>query len=256
MDCRDYAENLQAYVDDELSDLERAALEEHLSTCAACTDELRELMKVNNLLQAAFSKKPPTSGLMARIISKITGTTPAEKEAQARQAREEEEEKDASTSLAGKTLAGYKIEEKIGSGGMGTVYRAVQLSMGRNVALKVLFHKYSQDKTFVKRFIQEARNAGGLNHPNIVRVYDVGHEKGFYYMSQEFVEGRSVHQMIAGRERMEPERVLDIVIQTARALEGACKARRPRACKETGHIPGCRHNFRRPGNGHAAVYVP
>jgi serine/threonine protein kinase len=222
MDCRDFSENLQAYIDNELSEVERAALEEHLQDCARCTGELRELMMVNKFLEKAFAKKPPTAGLMARVIARITGPARGRKAAAAKAEREDIED-DPSTKLAGQTLGGYKIAEKIGSGGMGTVYRAEQLSMGRNVALKVLYQKYYTDETFVKRFIREARSAGGLNHANIVRVYDVGHEKGFYFMSQEFVQGRSVHQMLVKEGRLEPELALDVVIQTARALEHAQK---------------------------------
>ncbi len=221
MDCRDYSENLQAYVDDELSEPERLALEAHLSECESCTGELRALMKVNSLLDKAFKGKPSTSSFMARVIARITGSTPAEQAAKAQRPKEDEE--DPGTSLAGQTLAGYEVLEKIGSGGMGTVYRATQLSMGRDVALKVLYHKFSQDETFVKRFIREARSAGGLNHPNIVRVYDVGHERGFYFMSMELVRGRSAHQLLCAERRIEPERALDIAIQTARALEHAQK---------------------------------
>jgi serine/threonine protein kinase len=222
MDCRDFSENLQAYVDNELSEVESAALEEHLQDCDSCTKELRELMTVNKLLEKAFTKKPAAGGLMARVIAHITGATQEQEAAKAR-AQQEEVADDPSTNLAGKTLGGYKISEKIGSGGMGTVYKAEQLSMNRNVALKVLYQRYSTDETFVKRFIREARNAGGLNHANIVRVYDVGQEKGFYYMSQEFVQGRSVHQILVTEGKLEPERALDIVIQTARALEHAQK---------------------------------
>lgn len=219
MDCRDFSENLQAYLDNELPEIERVALEEHLQTCTSCTEELRELSMVNRVLEKAFASRPPAGGFMARVIAKITGAAPAQKKA----APAQEEEKDPSTSLVGQTLAGYKILEKIGSGGMGTVYRAVQLSMSRDVALKVLYHRYSQDENFVKRFIREARSAGGLNHSNIVRVYDVGHEGGFYYMSQEFVQGRSALQILASEGRMSPERALDVTIQVARALEHAQK---------------------------------
>ncbi len=220
MDCRDFAENLQAYIDDELTEAERTAIDAHLESCEACSRQLRELWKLNDILHGAFSKKPSTGGLTARVVGAISdGTKSREKDAQAREPVED----DASKNLVGRTLAGYKIVEKIGSGGMGTVYRAEQLSMSRDVALKVLYHRYSQDEVFVKRFIREARSAGGLNHSNIVRVYDVGQENGFYFMSMEFIKGRSIHEILLDEGRMEPERALDVVTQTARALEHAQK---------------------------------
>lgn len=221
MDCRDFSENLQAYIDGELKEAERLELEEHLEACGSCSAELYELEKVNNLLHAAFENKPPFSAITARVLAEVTGAAPSEHPSGGE--LDEEIADDPSTNLVGRTLGGYEIAEKIGSGGMGTVYKALQLSMGRHVALKVLYHKYTADKTFVKRFIREARSAGGLNHPNIVRVYDVGQDNGFYYMSMELVEGHPLNQVLAQEGRLAPERALNIVIQTARALEHAQK---------------------------------
>jgi serine/threonine protein kinase len=220
MDCRDFGENLQAYIDDELTEAERKALDNHLEGCESCSRQLRELWKLNDILHGAFSQKPSTGGLTSRVVAAISDK-PDEQEP--RKAAADAIDDDPSKDLAGKTLAGYKIMEKIGSGGMGTVYRAEQISMSRDVALKVLYHRYSQDEVFVKRFIREARSAGGLNHSNIVRVYDVGQENGFYFMSMEFVKGRSVHDILIDEGCMAPERALDVIVQTARALEHAQK---------------------------------
>jgi serine/threonine-protein kinase len=91
--------------------------------------------------------------------------------------------------LVGTTLAGYKILEKVGAGGMGAVYRAEQLSLHREVALKVLAEKLVSDSAFVDQFVNEARAAGQLNHPNVVQVYDVGHAEGRHFFSMEFIHG-------------------------------------------------------------------
>jgi hypothetical protein len=98
--------------------------------------------------------------------------------------------------LVGTTLAGYKILEKVGAGGMGAVYRAEQLSLHREVALKVLAEKLVSDSAFVDQFVNEARAAGQLNHPNVVQVYDVGHADGRHYFSMEFIHGGSLEGKI------------------------------------------------------------
>ena len=94
--------------------------------------------------------------------------------------------------LVGTTIAGYKILEKVGAGGMGSVYRAEQLSLHREVALKMLAEKLVSDTAFVDQFVNEARAAGQLNHPNVVQVYDVGQADGRHYFSMEFIHGGSL----------------------------------------------------------------
>ncbi len=98
--------------------------------------------------------------------------------------------------LVGKELGGYKIEQKIGKGGMGAVYLAEQVSLKRKVALKVLSEKFVKDSAFVDQFLNEARSAGALNHPNVVQVYDVGSEGGHYFFSMEFVSGGSIEEIL------------------------------------------------------------
>src|SRR5678815_3534028 len=85
-----------------------------------------------------------------------------------------------------KTLGGYRLLERVGRGGMGTVYRAIQISLDREVALKILSPDLVKDKSFVAQFFREARAAGQLNHPHIVQVYDVGQEGETYFYSMEF----------------------------------------------------------------------
>ncbi len=98
--------------------------------------------------------------------------------------------------LVGKELGGYRVERKIGAGGMGGVYVAEQLSLHRKVALKVLSEQFAADRDFVDQFVNEARAAGALNHPNVVQVYDVGQSDGQYYFSMEVMPGGSIEDRI------------------------------------------------------------
>ena len=99
--------------------------------------------------------------------------------------------------LVGKELGGYRLEKKIGAGGMGGVYLAEQLSLHRKVALKVLNERFAADRDFVDQFVNEARAAGALNHPNVVQVYDVGSAEGHHYFSMEVMPGGSIEDKIA-----------------------------------------------------------
>jgi hypothetical protein len=98
--------------------------------------------------------------------------------------------------LTGKTLGGYRILERVGSGGMGAVYKAEQLSLHREVALKVLAERLVSDSAFVDQFVNEARAAGALNHPNVVQVYDVGQADGRHYFSMEYIHGGSLEDRL------------------------------------------------------------
>ena len=86
----------------------------------------------------------------------------------------------------------YRVERKLGSGGMAEVYLAEDEELGRKVALKILNERHARDEQFVERFKREARNAAGLNHPHIVRVYDRGEVDGTYYIAMEYLDGRSL----------------------------------------------------------------
>ena len=95
-------------------------------------------------------------------------------------------------SLAGQKIGGYHLQTRIGLGGMGEVYKATQTALGRTVALKILSPELVRDRTFVERFLSEARVAGRLTHPNVVGVHEVGQDGDIYYLSMEFVGGGSV----------------------------------------------------------------
>ncbi len=120
--------------------------------------------------------------------------------------------------LLGKTIAGYQILERLGRGGMGTVYRARQIALDREVALKVLSARYSDDKTFINRFFKEAQAAARLNHPNVVQVYDVREEKGLYLISLEMMDGGTVQDLASEEGALPIPQVIRIARDAARGL--------------------------------------
>ena len=115
-------------------------------------------------------------------------------------------------------LGGYEVISRVGEGGMGTVFRARQASLNRTVALKVLPTSHAKDKTYLERFYREARIAGGLNHPNIVQVYDVGEDNGRHYIAMEFITGKTVAQLLKQEGAIPEERSLEIIADVARGL--------------------------------------
>src|SRR5437667_823233 len=99
-----------------------------------------------------------------------------------------------------RVLAGrYRVVRKRGTGGMANVYLAEDLELGRRVALKMLDERHAQDEQFVERFRREAKNAAGLSHPNIVSIYDRGEAEGTYYIAMEYLEGRTLKELILSR---------------------------------------------------------
>jgi serine/threonine-protein kinase len=121
---------------------------------------------------------------------------------------------------AGTTIAGYRVERRLGSGGMGAVYEATQLSLDRVVALKVLSPTLSADAGFRERFRREAMLQAALEHPNIVPVYEAGESEAGLFMAMKLVDGADLKRLAAGGE-LEPERVLALLTQVAAALDAA-----------------------------------
>ena len=112
----------------------------------------------------------------------------------------------------------YEIVEHLARGGMAEVYVAHDQLLDRRVALKVLFPEFASDRSFVERFRREARSAAALNHPNIVSVYDTGEENGSYYIVMEYVEGRTLRDIIRSEGPLLPQRAADIGADIAAAL--------------------------------------
>ncbi|MDF1799014.1 MAG: serine/threonine-protein kinase [Planctomycetota bacterium] len=119
---------------------------------------------------------------------------------------------------ASRRLGGFRIEERLGRGGMGEVLAAVQESLDRKVALKLLNRRLSADEDFVRRFQAEARAAAALNHPNVVHVYDVGVVDGQHYLAMELMAGGTLEGRLARSGPIPPAEVVTILQQIAQAL--------------------------------------
>ncbi len=117
----------------------------------------------------------------------------------------------------------YEVIEKIGAGGMADVYKGRDTMLNRYVAIKVLKKEFREDQTFVKKFRSEAQAAAGLLNPNIVNVYDVGEDRGLYYMVMELVEGITLKEYIDRKKRLSAREVISIAIQMCSGIEEAHK---------------------------------
>ncbi len=146
---------------------------------------------------------------------------------------------------SGSQFAGYAIDELIGRGGMGVVYRALQVAFDRPVALKVMAPEVAHDDTSRARFQRESRVAASIDHPNVVRVYDIGEHDGQLYIAMQLVEGPSLETVIADGP-LPPARAVHILEQVANGLQAA-------------HELGLVHRDVKPGNvlldAHDAAFV-
>ena len=135
----------------------------------------------------------------------------------------------------GTVLAGCRISSEIGRGGMGVVYLAEHLHLGRKVALKLLPPEYAENTRFRERFVRESRLAATIDHPNVIPVYDAGEADGLLYISMRYVEGEDLKSLIAREAPLAPERAVAILERIAAALDAA-------------HAAGLVHRDVKPGN--------
>src|SRR5262249_36925033 len=117
----------------------------------------------------------------------------------------------------------YRILEKLGAGGMGEVYLAEDMKLGRKVAIKVLSEEFTTNKNRLHRFEQEASAASNLNHPNILTIHEVGSDDGRHYIATEYIDGVTLRRKMVAAQ-LETSEILDIAVQVASALEEAHSA--------------------------------
>src|SRR5713226_6342318 len=122
--------------------------------------------------------------------------------------------------MIGQTISHYRVVERLGGGGMGEVYRAVDLKLGRPVALKFLAPELSRDPAALQRFQIEARAASALNHPNICTVYEIDEYEGRSFIAMEFLEGKTLKHK-PSLELRDIDKMLEVSIQVADALDAA-----------------------------------
>ena len=115
----------------------------------------------------------------------------------------------------------YEILDRVGAGGMSDVYKAKDHILGRIVAIKELKSEFSEDASFVTKFRTEAQSAAGLEHPNIVNIYDVGSENGYHFIVMEYVEGITLKTYIEKKGQLSFKEAVSIAIQVARGIEAA-----------------------------------
>jgi Tol biopolymer transport system component len=214
--------------------------------------EAERWKRVDDLLQAALERQP---GARAEFLGKAcAGDEALEREVRSLVASEEaaggfllspamevaaramagSQEPDSGDSLTGQTISHYRIVEKLGAGGMGVVWKARDTRLDRFVALKFLPTAEMSDPERKRRFVQEARSASALNHPNIITIYDIGQEYGADFIAMEFVPGKALNQSIP-RKGMRLNEALQYATQVADALAAA-------------HAAGIVHRDLKPGN--------
>lgn len=201
-------------------------------------NEVEHLEKVEELFQAARALRPEAraeflaracaanAGLKAEVEALLAAHESPDSflDTPAWRASAELIEADAdSASLAGQTFAHYRIQSLLGKGGMGEVWLAYDTQLGRQVALKLLPEELTRDAELVARFEREARAASALNHPNIITVYEIGHDRGRHYIATEYVAGETLRSRLRHGPVL-PSEALDVAAQVASALAAAHEA--------------------------------
>ena len=125
------------------------------------------------------------------------------------------------TFTPGTAFAGYRVDSLVGRGGMGVVYRATDLSLGRPVALKLIAPELSEDERFRARFLREPRLAASLDHPNVIPIYEAGEHEGQLYLAMRYVAGTDLKTTLERDGKLAPDRTIELLAQVASALDAA-----------------------------------
>ena len=173
--------------------------------CSPIPDEMRQELEVLNMGADAYIAKPIDMALLRSAMERLLPTVPTPRPAPAARPPQE--------------FAGFRLESVLGSGGIGTTYKATQIALDRPVVLKVLLRASAEEEAEVTRFFSEAQVMAKLNHKNIVKVFDVGETQAVYYISREFIDGESLATLY-GSDTDEPtwEDTLAIIRQMIDAL--------------------------------------
>jgi tRNA A-37 threonylcarbamoyl transferase component Bud32 len=215
VDCSAVGEFLPQIVSGRLPEATADHVTRHLTTCPACAERVAN---------ARAGRRTPTDRVPIPPTVAARPSSEAALEAGSSEATIKYGS-DLGTVEAepgpGTAIGGYIIIDVVARGGMGIVYRANQTHMNRVVALKVLPRHALEDEELVLRFIREARAAAELNHPNVVRIYDIGRDAGWIWYSMEYVSDRSLKTLIQEHGRLSTRVALDAALGCARALEAA-----------------------------------
>ncbi|HZZ79794.1 MAG TPA: serine/threonine-protein kinase, partial [Gemmataceae bacterium] len=182
--------------------------------------QLLESKEMSPARALADAKSRAKAGITSPVAQETIANDPPEQEAPAQSSRQATDESGANKAAAS-MLGDYKLLKKLGQGGMGAVYKAQQISQNRVVALKVLAKELANKGTFVERFKREARAMQKLDHPNVLRCFDVGEAKGFHFLSMELVDGGSVEGWLKKMGRFSVGDALHIVLKTCEAMQHA-----------------------------------
>ncbi len=166
-------------------------------------------------------RTPSKARLLCLELGFIDESVARQLKQEVRGALEKKEREVEVDSRAERRIAGFELLERLGSGAMGVVFKARHLGLNKVVGLKLLNPDFAEDERYVARFLQEARVAAALDHPNIVQAFDVGQAGDVHYIAMEFVDGKTVKELIERRGHLDEQAAVEIVLQVLDALKHA-----------------------------------